>query len=98
MLISYLLSIFDEDVFFRFYIPFDIILCSIIIPGCYILKTEKIKKVVADGGWCKMFKDIFPFSNMRVLPADNLELGNICHDGVKNNAAPGQENLSLIHI
>ena len=93
MLISYLLSIFDEGLFIRFYIPFDIILCSIIIPSCYILKTEKIKKVVADGGWCKIFKDIFPFSNMRVLPAENLEIGNICNDHrMGNNAAPEQED------
>ena len=74
MLASYLLSSLDEDIFFRIFMPLDITLCSIIIPSCYIVKTEQVKKIISVRGWWRSFTDLVPSYRVRVLPVENVQL------------------------
>ena len=59
MLLNYLLAIEEEEEFFyRFFVPLDIFLCSVMIPTFYVLKSDQIKEIINNGGWRRVFRDI----------------------------------------
>ena len=65
--------------------PIDITLCSIVIPICYIVKTEQVKKIVVSRGWWRYFTDFLPSCRARVLPAENVQLNCMPNENVVGN-------------
>ena len=68
VLLNYLLGLDEEREFYRFIMPLDVFLCSVMIPACYVLKSDEIKKIINHDGWRKFCRDIFT-SIPRVFPA-----------------------------
>ena len=103
LLASYLLSSLDEDSFVRVFLPIDITLCSIVIPCCYILKTQKVKTVVEFRRWWRSLTDFLPYYSVRVRPAENIELNCmpnenvIGNDELKTNTQTHQSQDTLAH-
>ena len=43
----------------------NIFLCSIVIPGSYVIKTEAMKEIVMKNGWWEVCTGFFPLRKFR---------------------------------
>ena len=76
----------DDSVWLRISYTLDTILCSIVIPSSYILKSDEVKKVVILEGWKKPFMWLFPKCKARVAPTQNLNMEVIPNAQPENRA------------
>ena len=58
----------------------DLTFCSIIVPGCYLVKTESIKQKLYSQGWYKCIINSLPQQNVKVVPAHELIIKESCID------------------
>jgi hypothetical protein len=91
MLMNLLFRIDDENALFRILVPLDITLCTVVVPISYIVKTEDVKKSIVNTGWWTHFKTLLCTRNMRVVPAENVEMNAFARDGVVNVEGLGDE-------
>ena len=76
MLLNYLLGIDEEEDFYRFFLPLDIFLCSVMIPTCYVLKSDQIKEIINNDGWRRVFRDLLS-SISSIFPKTEVEPNQI---------------------
>ena len=76
----------DDSVWLRISYTLDTILCSIVIPSSYILKSDEVKKVVILEGWNKPFIWSLPKCKARVAPTQNLNMEVIPNAQPENRA------------
>ena len=74
MLLNFLLGIDLDNNLFRIFLPIDIILCSVVIPGCYVFRTEEFRDKIYNIGWDNI---LFGFNNhreRRVYPRQEIQI------------------------
>ena len=49
----------------------ELALWHVVIPACYLIKTEEIKEKLYNLGWYKFFVNLFPHKNSEVFPIDD---------------------------
>ena len=77
MLLNFLLGLDLDNNLFRIFLPIDIILCSVVIPGCYVFRTEEFRDKIYNIGWNNI---LFVFHNhreRRVSPTQEIQIQQI---------------------
>ena len=77
MLLNFLLGLDLDNNLFRIFLPIDIILCSVVIPGCYVFRTEEFRDKIYNIGWDNI---LFGFTNhreRRVSPGPEIQMQHI---------------------
>ena len=77
LLINYVIGNVDNFIWKRIIYTLDMILCSCVIPCSYILKTEEIRKIVLDSGWCQPLRMVVSAGIARDAPVENLNMAVI---------------------
>ena len=86
MLVNYFLGIDSGNNLFRILEPVDIILCTIVIPGCYLFKTESVRKSIYNIGWIRLFSSSFLPRSRRVSPSQDIPMNQVPNNAnVLNN-------------
>lgn len=85
MLVNLLFHIDNNNELYRVFLPLDILLCTTVVPSTYILKTDEVRRVITDVGWWRLSRNLYPFPNVRIVPAENLEMHNLPNANVINN-------------
>ena len=49
----------------------ELALWHVVIPACYLIKTEEIKEKLYNLGWYRFFINLFPHKNSEVAPVDD---------------------------
>ena len=81
--------------YFRIFVVLDMTLCTIILPSSYIVKSEKVKKVVFDRGWLKSLTDLVPsWRSNRVHTVEEMELNCPPNENVAGN----HEQVIMNHL
>ena len=74
----------------------DVLLCSIIIPGTYLLKTENVKNIVFNKGWSESWREFCHMSTNRVVPIENIHLNPVQNIPLPPNRISGEVPISII--
>ena len=74
MLLDFLLGIDVDNKLFRIFLPVDIMLCCVVIPGCYVSKTEKFRIKIYNIGWDQIFFGFCIDRKTRVSPSLELPI------------------------
>ena len=61
VIIAYLGAIADGDSYYwiNWFLPLDMLLCSVLIPCTYVFKTESIKNLIYISGWLNSIRNHF---------------------------------------
>ena len=86
MLVNYFLGIDSGNNLFRILEPVDIILCTIVIPGCYLFKTESVRKSIYNIGWIRLCSSSILPRCRRVSPSQDIPMNQVPNNAnVLNN-------------
>ena len=72
VMIAYLGAIMDGDSYFwiNWYLPVDMLLCSVLIPCTYVVKTESFKNLIFNSGWLNSIRNQFGLKSNQVVPQE----------------------------
>ena len=85
------------DVYTEYYVKVDYILSIIVIPACYLIKTENVRQALYSLGWYKFFRDLLPNRNFRVDQAQDLEMNALPNRvGLENNESHNPEPINQL--
>ena len=70
--ILYVYNVANSERQYRTIFLVDLTFCSIIVPGCYLVKTDSIKQKLYSQGWYKFLINSVPQQNVKVVPAHEL--------------------------
>ena len=61
VMIAYLGAIADGDSYYwiNWYLPLDMLLCSVLIPCTYVFKTEYFRNLIFNSGWLNSLRNQF---------------------------------------
>ena len=76
--ILYVYNVADNGRQYTIIFLVDLTFCSIIVPGCYLVKTESIKQKLYSQGWYKFIITSMPQQNVKVVPAHDLIIRESC--------------------
>ena len=86
MLVNYLLGIDLGNKLYRIFVPIDTILCTIVIPACYLFKTERVRKSIYNNGWIEVFTRSFLSRFSRTSPSQDIPMNQVPNNAnVLNN-------------
>ena len=89
ILINYLFlngKIEMENKLYRVFLPVDTILCTIVIPACYLFKTERVRKSIYNNGWIEVFTRSFLSRFSRTSPSQDIPMNQLPNNAdVLNN-------------
>ena len=74
MLLNFLLGIDVDNNLFRIFLPVDITLCCVVIPCCYVFKTQIFRSKIYNMGWNKIFFGASIHRKGRVSPGQELQM------------------------
>ena len=102
MLINYLFGIDLGNKLYRVFVPVDTILCTIVIPACYLLKTESVRKSIYNIGWIKLCTNLFLPRSRRISASQDIPMNQLPNNAdVLNNmhepVPEGQLNDRMLH-
>ena len=96
MLVNYFLGIDSGNNLFRILEPVDIILCTIVIPGCYLFKTESVRKSIYNIGWIELCTSLFLPRSRKISPAQDIPMNQVSNNAdVLNNRHEPVPNVQL---
>ena len=72
--IVYAFNYNESELLYRITFIIDLFLYVVIIPSCYLIKTEKIKSKIYSQGWYKFILQFFPHPKVRVAPEHGIEM------------------------
>ena len=72
------------------------LLCSIIIPGTYLLNTENMKNIVFNKGWSESLRECFHMNTNNVVPIENIQMNPVQNMPPAPNLIPGAVPISII--
>ena len=105
ILINYLFlngKIEMENKLYRVFLPVDTILCTIVIPACYLFKTESVRKSIYNIGWIKLCTSLFIPRSRRISASQDIPMNQLPNNAdVLNNihelVPEGQLNDRMLH-
>ena len=77
MLVNYLLGIDVGNNLFRIFVPVDTILCTIVIPACYLFKSESIRQSIYSIGWIELCTSSFLPRSRRISPSQEIPMNQL---------------------
>ena len=77
MLLNFLLGIDLDNNLFRVFLPIDIILCSVVIPGCYVFRTEEFRDKIHNIGWVNILFGFYDHRERRVSPSQEIQIQQV---------------------
>ena len=102
MLVNYLLGIDLGNKLYRIFVTIDTILCTIVIPACYLFKTERVRKSIYNNGWIEVFTRSFLSRFSRTSPSQDIPMNQLPNNAdVLNNVHDPvpevQINAQMLH-
>ena len=74
VVIVYSFNYNESELLYRITFIIDLFLYVVIIPSCYLIKTEKIKSKIYSQGWYKFILQFFPHRKVRSSPEHGMEM------------------------
>ena len=87
----------DGPIIYSIMFTIDYISSTILVPGCYIIKTESVKQKVYSLGWYQFCRDLLPRPNEVVPQSQNLE-GSAASNGVELGKNHAEDLPNLIPL
>ena len=86
--IVYAFNYNESELLYRITFILDLFLYVVIIPICYLIKTEKIKRKIYSQGWYKFILKFFPHPKVRVAPEHGIEMNSQLNRSQLSNHEP----------
>ena len=81
---------------YRVLFPVDTILCTIVIPACYVFKTESARKSIYNIGWIELCTSLFLPRSRKISPAQDIPMNQVSNNAdVLNNTQDPVPDVQL---
>ena len=97
VVIGYEFNYNESEFLYRIIFIIDLLLYVVIIPSCYLIKTEKIKRKIYSQGWYTFILKFFPHPKVRVAPEHGIEMNSQLNRCQLSNHEP-KNRITPYHI